>query len=227
MFDDKNKYRILTYNGKRTSTPILYARISSISKCAIVSCQRQTIYASSYCYRHRLNQKISGSPFALTKDLRVISADLRGHARSALTSNPSDLMAYERACRSIKRYTHSRYKTDGGTNRKYRRHWSNAYKAPLAIWMALKKITPEELLEVSLGAALHLYMHRDDLAVTERHFTNLLAKSMASVVVPNVFSQGERTRAGRLIINILDECYSPRYWRGCLREMSIHINKTS
>ena len=84
--------------------------------------------------------------------------------------------------------------------------------------MALQKLTPQELLETSLGAALHLYTHRDDLAVTERHLTSLLAKSMASVVVPSVFSQGERTRAGRLLVDILDDCYGARRWRGCLRD---------
>lgn len=222
-----NKYRQYSWKGKQASTPILHARISRPTRCSVVSCQCPTIYASSYCHSHRMCQKWSGSPFASIADLRVHSENLKGPAKASLTSDKSDLVAYERACRGIQRYSDGRYRTTKDLIIKYRRHWTNNYKAPLAIWMALQKLTPEDLLERSLGAALHLYTHRDDLAVTERHLTNLIAKSMASVVVPSVFSQGERTRAGRLLVDILDESYGPRHWRGCLRDAAIHINRTS
>ena len=216
-FDD-NKFRQYSWKSKQQSTPLLHARIARPTQCSVVSCQHPTIYASSYCHRHRLHQKWSGSPFATLTDLRVISERLKGPTRASLTSDPSDLMAFERACRGIQRYSDGRYRTTRETVIKYRRHWTNSHKAPLALWMSLQKLTPEELLETSLGAAMHLYMHRDDLAVTERHLTNLIAKSMASVVVPSVFSQGERTRAGRLLVDILDDCYGARHWRGCLRD---------
>lgn len=223
MFNDDHKYRRLKYRDKCASTPVLQARISTPTRCCVVSCQELTIYASSYCHRHRMNQKWSGSPFSSLTDLRVISEELKVTAKDALTSDQSDLMLFERACRGLTRYSHNRYRTDAKTVRKYRSHWANSYKAPLALWMALQKLSPEGLLETSLGAALHIYRNRDDLAVTERHLTNLLAKSMASVVVPPVFSQGERTRAGRLIVDTLDECYGPRYWRGCLRDHAFKI----
>lgn len=216
-FDD-NIYRQYSWKSKQQSTPLLHARISAPTQCSVVSCTSPTIYASSYCHRHRMHQKWAGSPFATLTDLRVISDNLKSPAKASLTSDPSDLMAFERACRGIQRYSDCRYRTNKDVIIKYRRHWTNAHKAPLALWMALKTLTPEELLEISLGAALHLYTHRDDLAVTERHLTNLLAKSMASVVVPSVFSQGERTRAGRLIVDNLDDCYGTRHWRGCLRD---------
>lgn len=222
-----NKYRQYSWKGKQASTPVLHARISRPTRCSVVSCNHPTIYASSYCHSHRTNQKHSGSPFASIADLRVHSEDLKTTAKASLTTDQSDLVAYERACRGVSRYSDGRYRTTKDLIIKYRRHWTNNYKGPLAIWMALQKTTPEELLETSLGAALHLYMHRDDLAVTERHLTNLIAKSMASVVVPSVFSQGERTRAGRLLVDILDESYGPRHWRGCLRDAAIHINRTS
>lgn len=217
---DDNKYRQYSLKKKQQSTPLLHARISAPTQCSVVSCTSPTIYASSYCHRHRMNQKWSGSPFASLTDLRVHSENLKGPAMASLTSDPSDIMAFERACRSLNRFDDSRYRTNKDVIIKYRRHWTNAHKAPLALWMALQKLTPEELLETSLGAALHLYTHRDDLAVTERHLTNLLAKSMASVVAPSVFSQGERTRAGRLIVDILDGCYGARHWRGCLRDIA-------
>lgn len=215
-----NKFRQYSWASKQQSTPLLHARISRPTKCSVVPCQHPTIYASSYCHRHRMNQKWSGSPFASLTELRIHSGNLKANAKASLTSDPSDLVAFERARRSLNRYNDGRYRTSRETILKYRRHWSNAHKAPLALWMALRTLTAEELLETTLGAALHLYTHRDDLAITERHQTNLLAKSMASVVVPSVFSQGERTRAGRLIVDILDDCYGARHWRGCLRDIA-------
>lgn len=223
MPEQPDKYRKLTYRNKVNSITYLQKRIEQPSKCAVVYCNHSTIYASSYCYQHRLNQKRSGSPFACSPDLRLISDNLSPTAKAALTSDPSDLAAFQRACKSVNRYRDSRYQTSKKTLIKFRSHWANAYKAPIALWMGLQKRGPEELLETSFGAALHIYTHRDDLAVTESHLTNLLAKSMAFVVVPTVFKQGEITRAGRLLVDILDESYGPRHWRGCLRDAATQI----
>lgn len=130
------------------------------------------------------------------------------------------------ACSAVNRFNQNCYKTDGKTVRKYRRHWANQYKARLALWMSLKTRKPEELLETALGAALHIYMYRDNLAVTENHVKNLLSKSMACVVVPPTFSQGEKTSAGRILVNILDDCYSSKYWRGYLLDTNISLKNS-
>lgn len=219
--NDDYKYRKLTLKSKLKTTPILQKRIEKRTKCVVQPCNEPTIYASSYCHKHRMCQKWSGSPFASLTELRVIAETLKGTAKTTLTSSTSDQLAFQRACNGVKRFSQNYYKTDAKTILKYRRHWANPYKARLALWMSLQTRKPEELLETALGAAMHIYIYRDDLAVTEQHVTKLLAKTMACVVVPATFSQGEKTCAGRLLVNILDDCYSAKYWRRRLLENTI------
>ena len=219
----EDKYKKLFGSWKVTSTKILREREQQIRQCAVEGCFEQTKFISNYCRQHRLNSQHTGNPLRTKKQLRIEATELSKVATKSLTDTPSDLMLFDRVCKSLDRYRQHTYKSDKPTIIKYRQRYSNAYKAKLIMNLSLQLRTTQELLELSLGSALALYIHRDDLVISERSFGRLLSKTMVFPVVSSDFAQGERFETGRIISNILDETYGSKYWRNALIDTTIQI----